>query len=61
MSSPDIRAGMTLVIAALAAQGESVIANVAQIDRGYEGLERKLKALGAAIERTSTLKNAAGW
>ena len=54
MSSPDIRAGMTLVIAALAAQGQSVIANVAQIDRGYEGLERKLKALGAGIERTQS-------
>jgi UDP-N-acetylglucosamine 1-carboxyvinyltransferase len=54
MSSPDIRAGMALVIAALAAKGESVIANVAQIDRGYEGLERKLKALGAGIERTSS-------
>ncbi len=57
MSSPDIRAGMALVIAALAAQGESVIANVAQIDRGYEGLERKLKALGAGIERTSSPKS----
>ncbi len=52
MSSPDIRAGMALVIAALAARGESVIANVAQIDRGYEGLELKLKSLGAGIERT---------
>ena len=54
MTSPDIRAGMALVIAALAAQGESIIANVAQIDRGYEGLERKLKALGAGIERTES-------
>jgi len=54
MSSPDIRAGMALVIAALAARGESVIANVAQIDRGYEGLDRKLRALGAGIERTSS-------
>jgi UDP-N-acetylglucosamine 1-carboxyvinyltransferase len=54
MTSPDIRAGMALVIAALAAKGESVIANVAQIDRGYEGLEQKLKALGAGIERTSS-------
>lgn len=54
MSSPDIRAGMALVIAALAAKGESVIANVAQIDRGYEGLERKLLALGASIERTDS-------
>lgn len=51
MSSPDIRAGMALVLAALAAEGQSIIANVGQIDRGYEGLEQKLKALGAAIER----------
>ena len=52
MSSPDIRAGMALVIAALAAQGTSVIANVMQIDRGYENLEGKLRALGAEIIRT---------
>ena len=51
MSSPDIRAGMSLVLAALAATGESVIANVGQIDRGYEHLERKLQALGAQIQR----------
>ncbi len=57
MSSPDIRAGMALVIAALAARGESVIANVAQIDRGYEGLERKLLALGAGIQRTSSSRH----
>ncbi len=55
MSSPDIRAGMALVIAALAAQGTSVIANVNQIDRGYERLEEKLRALGADIHRTSSL------
>ncbi|NOX60596.1 MAG: UDP-N-acetylglucosamine 1-carboxyvinyltransferase [Chloroflexi bacterium] len=52
LSSPDIRAGMALVMAALAAQGESVIANVGQIDRGYERLEEKLQALGASIVRT---------
>lgn len=52
LSSPDIRAGMALVLAALAAQGRSDIANVGQIDRGYEGLERKLQALGADIVRT---------
>lgn len=52
LSSPDIRAGMTLVLAALAAKGESVIANVGQIDRGYENLELKLQALGARILRT---------
>jgi len=56
MSSPDIRAGMALVIAALAAQGTSIIANVVQIDRGYENLEGKLRALGAAIERTQSLQ-----
>ncbi len=54
MSSPDIRAGMTLVIAALAARGQSIIANVLQIDRGYQGLDEKLRALGAQIIRTST-------
>ncbi len=54
MSSPDIRAGMALVIAALAAQGTSIIANVHQIDRGYENLEGKLQALGADIRRTTT-------
>lgn len=53
LSSPDIRAGMALVIAALAAQGRSVIANIGQIDRGYERLEDKLRGLGAVIERRS--------
>jgi UDP-N-acetylglucosamine 1-carboxyvinyltransferase len=51
--SPDIRAGMALVIAALAADGISTIHNVAQIDRGYEQLERRLQGLGARIERLS--------
>jgi UDP-N-acetylglucosamine 1-carboxyvinyltransferase len=49
--SPDIRAGMALVAAALCAQGESVIRNVDQIDRGYERVEEKLRGLGARIER----------
>jgi UDP-N-acetylglucosamine 1-carboxyvinyltransferase len=53
LSSPDIRAGMTLVIAALAAEGTSVIANVNQIDRGYERLDEKLRSLGAEIQRRS--------
>jgi UDP-N-acetylglucosamine 1-carboxyvinyltransferase len=53
LSSPDIRAGMALVIAALAAEGRSVIANIGQIDRGYERLEDKLRSLGAVIERRS--------
>lgn len=49
--SPDIRAGMALLIAALCATGESVIQNVNQIDRGYERIETKLQALGARIQR----------
>ncbi len=51
MSSPDIRAGMALLIAALAAQGTSTIANVGQIDRGYEAIDVKLRSLGAHIQR----------
>jgi UDP-N-acetylglucosamine 1-carboxyvinyltransferase len=51
MSSPDIRAGMALLIAALAARGTSTIQNVGQIDRGYEKIDAKLRALGAKIER----------
>jgi UDP-N-acetylglucosamine 1-carboxyvinyltransferase len=53
LSSPDIRAGMALVIAALAADGVSTIQNIQQIDRGYERLEMRLQALGAHIERRS--------
>ena len=49
--SPDIRAGMALVIASMCARGTSVIYNIRQIDRGYENLEKKLKSLGASIER----------
>ncbi|MEK7507400.1 MAG: UDP-N-acetylglucosamine 1-carboxyvinyltransferase [Patescibacteria group bacterium] len=49
--SPDIRAGMALVIAALAAQGRSVIDNIEQLDRGYENLEEKLKVVGADVKR----------
>lgn len=49
--SPDIRAGMALVGAALCAKGQSIIRNVEQIDRGYEGVEEKLRSLGARIER----------
>ncbi|HIQ05805.1 MAG TPA: UDP-N-acetylglucosamine 1-carboxyvinyltransferase, partial [Anaerolineae bacterium] len=51
MTSPDIRAGMALLIAALCAEGESVIGNIRQIDRGYERIEEKLQALGAHIRR----------
>lgn len=49
--SPDIRAGMALLIAALCARGQSVIQNISQIDRGYERIETKLQALGAQIQR----------
>ena len=51
ITSPDIRAGMSLLLAALCAEGTTVIRNVAQIDRGYENVEGKLKALGAKVER----------
>ena len=51
LESPDIRAGMSLVLAALGAKGESVIQNVDQIDRGYERVDEKLRGLGAQIER----------
>lgn len=51
MSSPDIRAGMSLLIAALSAKGTSVIQNIDQIDRGYENVDVRLRALGAKIER----------
>ena len=51
MSSPDIRAGVALLIAALSAQGESEISNVEQIDRGYQDIEGRLKKIGALIER----------
>lgn len=51
MSSPDIRAGIALLIAALSAKGTSTINNIEQIDRGYEDIEQRLRALGAEIER----------
>ena len=51
MSSPDIRAGIALLIAAMSANGTSVISNIEQIDRGYEHIEDRLNALGAKIER----------
>ena len=51
MSSPDIRAGVALLIAALSASGTSEISNIEQIDRGYQNIEGRLKALGAQIER----------
>jgi UDP-N-acetylglucosamine 1-carboxyvinyltransferase len=51
MESPDIRAGMALVIAALCAEGRSTIGNIQQIDRGYERIDERLRMLGARIER----------
>jgi UDP-N-acetylglucosamine 1-carboxyvinyltransferase len=52
MSSPDIRAGVALLIAALSAEGKSVIHNIEQIDRGYQNIDTRLNALGADIQRT---------
>jgi UDP-N-acetylglucosamine 1-carboxyvinyltransferase len=52
MSSPDIRAGVALLIAALSAKGKSQIDNIEQIDRGYQNIDGRLRALGADIERT---------
>jgi UDP-N-acetylglucosamine 1-carboxyvinyltransferase len=51
MSSPDIRAGVALLIAALSAQGTSIIDNIDQIDRGYQYIDSRLSKLGALIER----------
>jgi UDP-N-acetylglucosamine 1-carboxyvinyltransferase len=51
MTSPDIRAGVSLLIAALSADGVSTIHNIEQIDRGYENIDERLKAIGARIER----------
>jgi UDP-N-acetylglucosamine 1-carboxyvinyltransferase len=53
VESPDIRAGMAMLIAALAADGTSEIGNIRQIDRGYEQIDERLRALGAQIERVS--------
>ena len=52
LESPDIRAGMAMLIAALCAEGTSTIGNIGQIDRGYERIDERLRDLGAAIERT---------
>jgi UDP-N-acetylglucosamine 1-carboxyvinyltransferase len=51
MSSPDIRAGMALLIASLSAEGKSIIHNIEQIDRGYQELDKRLNSLGAIIKR----------
>jgi UDP-N-acetylglucosamine 1-carboxyvinyltransferase len=52
LHSPDVRAGMAMIIAAMCAQGKSVIRNVYQIERGYENLAERLSALGARIRKT---------
>ena len=54
LTSPDIRAGMALIIASLCAEGESVISNIEQIDRGHEQIDKRLRQLGARIRRVST-------
>ena len=51
MESPDIRAGLAMLIAGLIAQGETHIDNIQQIDRGYENIEKRLNKLGANIKR----------
>jgi UDP-N-acetylglucosamine 1-carboxyvinyltransferase len=54
MESPDIRAGMAMLIAALCAEGQSEIGNIRQIDRGYERIDERLRLLGARIERVAS-------
>jgi UDP-N-acetylglucosamine 1-carboxyvinyltransferase len=54
MSSPDIRAGMAMLLAALCAEGTSTIGNIGEIDRGYERIDERLRSLGARIERVET-------
>ncbi len=51
VESPDIRAGMAVLLAALAAEGESVIHNIGQVERGYEAIDERLRSLGASLER----------
>ena len=53
LESPDIRAGMSMLLAALAAKGKSTVRNIRQIERGYQDVDKKLSALGARIERVS--------
>jgi UDP-N-acetylglucosamine 1-carboxyvinyltransferase len=54
MSSPDIRAGMAMLLAALCAEGTSTIGNIGEIDRGYERIDERLRSLGARIERVES-------
>ncbi len=53
LESPDIRAGMAMLIASLVAEGTSTIGNVGQIDRGYEDIDGRLRAVGADIQRVA--------
>ena len=53
LDSPDIRAGMAMLIAALGAEGQSTINNVGQIERGYERMDERLRQLGASVERVA--------
>src|SRR5690606_12531370 len=57
VESPDIRAGMALLIAALGAEGESEIYNIGQIERGYERIDERLRELGAEIHRSDSREN----
>ena len=57
MRSPDIRAGVALLIAALSAEGTSTIQNIVQIDRGYEKIDERLNLLGAGIVRIKNNEN----
>ena len=61
LESPDIRAGMALLLAALCARGQSTIGNIGQIDRGYERIEEKLQRLGARIERVNANEPSMQW
>ena len=61
VESPDIRAGMALLIAALGAEGESEIYNVGQIERGYERIDERLRALGANISRADSARRRRAW
>ena len=60
VESPDIRAGMAMLIAALCAEGESTINNVGQIERGYERIDERLRALGAKVERVEDRRGGKG-
>ncbi len=56
LTSPDIRAGMALLIAGLLAEGQTIIKNIGQIDRGYENIDKRLNALGAGIQRIESVQ-----